>query len=107
MERKVKETTEREKVIAISILDFIQNLQEARADAARIMELMEKLDEKLKKEKSTSDEVQELSNLHMSKARKLQLQLDDAEERADMAESAYNKMKDKVMHEKETRGKAK
>ena len=71
------------------------------------MELMEKLDEKLKKEKSTSDEVQELLNLHMGKARKLQLQVDDAEERADMAEVAYNKMKDKVMQEKETRGKAK
>jgi len=71
------------------------------------MELMEKLDEKLKKEKSTSDEVQELLNLHMGKARKLQLQVDDAEERADMAECAYNKMKDKVMQEKETRGKAK
>jgi hypothetical protein len=68
---------------------------------------MEKLDEKLKKEKSTSDEVQELLNLHMGKARKLQLQVDDAEERADMAEVAYNKMKDKVMQEKETRGKAK
>ncbi|CBY20534.1 unnamed protein product [Oikopleura dioica] len=93
MERKVKEKSEREK--------------EARADSARVMELMEKLDEKLKKEKSTSDEVQELLNLHMGKARKLQLQVDDAEERADMAECAYNKMKDKVMQEKETRGKAK
>ena len=60
------------------------------------MELMEKLDEKLKKEKSTSDEVAELLNLHMGKARKLQLQVDDAEERADMAEVAYNKMKEKV-----------
>ena len=69
------------------------------------MELMEKLDNKLRQEKSTSTEVQDICNLHMSKARKLQLQLDDAEERAEMAETAYGKMKDKVMAEKEKRAK--
>jgi len=69
------------------------------------MELMEKLDTKLRKEKTTSTEVQELCNTQLSKARKLQLQLDDAEERAEMAETSYNKMKDKVMAEKERRTK--
>ena len=91
MERRVKESDAQAK--------------EARTDAARIIELMEKLDSKLKKEKSTSNEVQDICNQHMSKARKLQLQLDDAEERAEMAETAYGKMKDKVMAEKEKRSK--
>merc|ERR1712130_121889 len=91
MERRVKES--------------VQQAKEAKTDCARIMELMEKLDTKLRTEKSTSTEVQDICNLHMSKARKLQLQLDDAEERAEMAETAYGKMKDKVMAEKEKRGK--
>ena len=91
MERRVKEAEAQAK--------------EARTDSARIIELMEKLDGKLKKEKSTSNEVQDICNQHMSKARKLQLQLDDAEERAEMAETAYGKMKDKVMAEKEKRSK--
>lgn len=91
MERRVKESE--------------QQAKEARADAVRFMELMEKLDEKLRKEKTTSNEVQEICNSSLSKARKLQLQVDDAEERAEMAETAYSKMKDKVMAEKEKRSK--
>jgi hypothetical protein len=69
------------------------------------MELMEKLDVKLRTEKTTSTEVQDLCHIQLAKARKLQLQVDDAEERADMAETAYSKMKDKVMAEKEKRTK--
>ena len=69
------------------------------------MELMEKLDRKLRSEKTTSTEVQDLCNVQLAKARKLQLQLDDAEERAEMAETSYGKMKDKVMAEKERRTK--
>jgi len=80
-----------------------QRAKDAKVDSGRIMELMETLEAKLKKEKSCSDEVHEHLQIHMSKARKLQLQLDDAEERAEMAEANYLKMKDVLVAEKEKR----
>jgi len=80
-----------------------QRAKDAKVDSGRIMELMETLESKLKKEKSCSDEVHEHLQIHMSKARKLQLQLDDAEERAEMAEANYLKMKDVLVAEKEKR----
>jgi len=39
---------------------------------------------------------EEQANINLSKYRKLQHELDDAEERADMAESALNKMRSKA-----------
>merc|ERR1739838_265667 len=80
-----------------------QRAKDAKVDAGRLMELMESLESKFKKEKTCSAEVQELAQLHLSKARKLQLQLDDAEERAEMAEANYIKMKDTLVAEKEKR----
>ena len=52
---------------------------------------------------STSYKTMKHLQIHMSKARKLQLQLDDAEERAEMAEANYLKMKDVLVAEKEKR----
>ena len=79
------------------------SLKDAKIDASRLMELIESLESRFKKEKTASAEVQELAQLHLSKARKLQLQLDDAEERAEMAETNYLKMKDTLVAEKEKR----
>merc|ERR1712106_265622 len=55
-----------------------------------------KLERKVKQFKRVAEEQGEMSNSNMSKYRKLQNELDEAEERADMAESALAKMRTKV-----------
>jgi len=51
---------------------------------------------KVKQFKRIAEEQGEQANSNMSKYRKLQHELDEAEERADMAESALAKMRTKV-----------
>ena len=46
---------------------------------------------------------EEQANTNLSKYRKLQHELDDAEERADMAESALNKMRSKAREAKKVK----
>ena len=55
----------------------------------------DKLTLKVKQYKRQAEEQEEAANSNMSKYRKLQHDLDEAEERADMAESALSKMRSK------------
>merc|ERR1712157_714344 len=56
---------------------------------------VEKLTAKVKQFKRVAEEQEEQATANMSKYRKIQHELDDAEERADMAESALSKMRSK------------
>ncbi|MBN3306880.1 MYH16 protein, partial [Amia calva] len=59
----------------------------------RMQELVEKLQNKLKSYKRQIEEAEEQANQSLSKYRKTVHELDDAEERAGMAESALNKLR--------------
>ncbi|KAM4634875.1 myosin-16-like [Polymixia lowei] len=59
----------------------------------RMQELVEKLQNKLKSYKRQIEDAEEQANSSLSKYRKTIHELDDAEERADMAEMALNKMR--------------
>uniref|UniRef100_A0A8C4TC04 Myosin-16 n=1 Tax=Erpetoichthys calabaricus TaxID=27687 RepID=A0A8C4TC04_ERPCA len=59
----------------------------------RMQELVEKLQNKLKAYKRQIEEAEEQANQSLSKYRKAVHELDDAEERAGMAESALNKLR--------------
>ncbi|KAK2836602.1 hypothetical protein Q7C36_014471 [Tachysurus vachellii] len=59
----------------------------------RMQELVEKLQNKLKSYKRQIEEAEEQANTSLSKYRKTMHELDDAEERAGMAEMALNKLR--------------
>lgn len=59
----------------------------------RLQDLIDKLQAKVKGYKRQAEEAEEQANTNLSKYRKLQHELDDAEERAEMAESQVNKLR--------------
>merc|ERR1719219_627890 len=58
---------------------------EDKKNLARIQDLVDKLQVKVKTYKRQAEESEETANANLSKYRKLQHELDEAEERADMA----------------------
>ncbi|VDM66777.1 unnamed protein product, partial [Strongylus vulgaris] len=71
-------------------------LEEDKKNQERLTELIDKLQAKLKVFKRQVEEAEEVAATNLGKYRQLQAQLDDAEERADVAENALSKMRNKV-----------
>merc|ERR1712137_557331 len=69
--------------------------EEDRKNVGRQQDNVEKLTAKIKQFKRIAEEQEEQATANMSKYRKIQHELDEAEERADMAESALSKMRSK------------
>merc|ERR1712129_560669 len=82
LERKVKES--------------VYAGEEDRKNVSRAQDNVEKLTAKVKQFKRLAEDQGEQANSNMSKYLKLQHELDEAEERADMAESALSKMRSKT-----------
>ncbi|MEE6506700.1 hypothetical protein FKM82_007803 [Ascaphus truei] len=78
-ERKVKELT--------------YQSEEDRKNILRLQELVDKLQVKVKAYKRQAEESDEQTNGHLLRLRKQQHELDEAEERADIAESQLNKLR--------------
>ncbi|XP_078147516.1 myosin-7-like [Centroberyx gerrardi] len=77
------------------IKELTYQTEEDRKNLARLQDLVDKLQLKVKSYKRTAEEAEELANTNLTKFRKLQHELDEAEERADTAESQVNKMRAK------------
>uniref|UniRef100_A0A8C7DSE7 Myosin motor domain-containing protein n=1 Tax=Naja naja TaxID=35670 RepID=A0A8C7DSE7_NAJNA len=77
-ERRVKELT--------------YQTEEDRKNLARMQELIDKLQSKVKSYKRQFEEAEQQANSNLVKYRKVQHELDDAEERADIAETQVNKL---------------
>ncbi|XP_059201185.1 myosin-7-like isoform X2 [Centropristis striata] len=77
------------------IKELTYQTDEDRKNIARLQDLVDKLQLKVKAYKRTSEEAEEQANVHLGKFRKMQHELDEAEERADIAESQVNKMRAK------------
>uniref|UniRef100_A0A8D3A171 Myosin-7-like n=1 Tax=Scophthalmus maximus TaxID=52904 RepID=A0A8D3A171_SCOMX len=73
--------------------ELIFQTEEDHKTNQRMQELVEKLQNKLKSYKRQIEDAEEQANSSLSKYRKTIHELDDAEERADMAEMALNKMR--------------
>ena len=65
----------------------------------RLQDALDKLASKAKTYKKSSEEATESANMAMSKYRKLQHELDEANERAEMSEAAVNKARSKAKGE--------
>ncbi|XP_051797509.1 myosin-16-like [Acanthochromis polyacanthus] len=73
--------------------ELIFQTEEDHKTNQRMQELVEKLQNKLKSYKRQIEDAEEQANSSLSKYRKTVQELDDAEERAEMAEMALNKMR--------------
>ncbi|XP_076020732.1 myosin-16-like [Genypterus blacodes] len=73
--------------------ELIFQTEEDHKTNQRMQELVEKLQNKLKSYKRQIEDAEEQANNSLSKYKKTVHELDDAEERADMAEVALNKMR--------------
>lgn len=71
-------------------------LEEDKKNQERLTELIDKLQNKLKVFKRQVEEAEEVAATNLGKYRQLQAQLNDAEERADIAENALSKMRNKI-----------
>uniref|UniRef100_A0A8C7BCD5 Myosin-7B n=1 Tax=Neovison vison TaxID=452646 RepID=A0A8C7BCD5_NEOVI len=67
--------------------------QEDRKNLARMQDLVDKLQSKVKSYKRQFEEAEQQASTNLAKYRKAQHELDDAEERADMAETQANKLR--------------
>ncbi|XP_054667601.1 myosin heavy chain, skeletal muscle, adult-like isoform X3 [Grus americana] len=67
--------------------------EEDRKNILRLQDLVDKLQMKVKSYKRQAEEAEELSNVNLIKFRKIHHDLEEAEERADIAESQVNKLR--------------
>ncbi|TKC47978.1 hypothetical protein EI555_000265, partial [Monodon monoceros] len=67
-----------------------------RKNVVRLQDLVDKLQVKVKSYKRQAEEADEQANAHLTKFRKAQHELEEAEERADIAESQVNKLRAKT-----------
>ncbi|KAG7245894.1 hypothetical protein CRUP_033316, partial [Coryphaenoides rupestris] len=75
------------------IKDLSYQTDEDKKNLVRLQDLIDKLQGKVKAYKRQTEEAEALANANLAKYRKLQHELDDAEERADSAESQVNKLR--------------
>ncbi|MGH0150219.1 UNVERIFIED_CONTAM: hypothetical protein FKN15_073566 [Acipenser sinensis] len=69
--------------------------EEDKKNVARLQDLVDKLQLKVKAYKRQAEEAEEQANTHLTKFRKVQHELEESEERADIAESQVNKLRTK------------
>ncbi|KAM8945711.1 myosin-1B-like [Pelodytes ibericus] len=70
--------------------------EEDKKNVLRLQDLVDKLQLKVKAYKRQTEEIEEQSNTNLGKYRKVQHELEEAEERADIAESQVNKLRAKT-----------
>ncbi|XP_065820913.1 myosin heavy chain, fast skeletal muscle-like [Labrus bergylta] len=75
------------------IKELSYQTDEDKKNNIRLQDLVDKLQIKMKAYKRNAEEAEEQCNVHMARFRKAQHELEEAEERADVAESLANKMR--------------
>jgi len=70
-------------------------IEEDKKSAERMNDLVDKLQTKLKVYKRQIDEAEEIAATNLAKYRQVQQQIEDAEERADVAENSLTKLRSK------------
>ena len=75
--------------------ELVFSAEEDRKNQARLQDLIEKLQNKLKVYKRQAEEAEEIAAVNLAKFRKVQHELEDAEERTNQAENQLNKQRAK------------
>ncbi|KAI3381133.1 hypothetical protein SNEBB_007545 [Seison nebaliae] len=77
------------------VKELMFQMEEDRKNQERLQDLVEKLNQKIKTYKRQVEEAEEIAAMNLAKYRKVQHELEDAEERADMAENQLSKLRAK------------
>ncbi|XDV20699.1 hypothetical protein PO909_025983, partial [Leuciscus waleckii] len=81
------------KVSANMVKELTYQTEEDKKNLNRLHDLVDKLQLKVKAYKRQAEEANQQANTHLSKLRKVQHEFEEAEERADIAESQVNKLR--------------
>merc|ERR1712208_28300 len=95
MQAKVEQTPLKVSASTRRVKELTYQTEEDKKNVARLTDLVDKLQLKVKGYKRAAEEAEEAANAHLTKCRKIQHELEEAEERADIAESQVNKMRAK------------
>lgn len=76
--------------------DLSLQSEEDKRSLLHVQEVNEMLNQKLKSSKRQVEEIEEVANMNLVKYRKLLQEVDDANERADQAENALNKLRSRA-----------
>ncbi|XP_051932798.1 myosin heavy chain, fast skeletal muscle-like isoform X2 [Hippocampus zosterae] len=77
------------------VKDLTYQTEEDRKNIARLQDLVDKLQLKVKVYKRQCEDTEEQANTHLTRYRKVQHEMEEAQERADIAESQVNKLRAK------------
>merc|ERR1711962_139421 len=95
-QRRTADATKNQKKLERKLKEVVYAGEEDKKNLVRLQDLVDKLQIKVKTYKRQAEEAEEQGNQNMAKFRKVQHELDESEERADMAEAALNKARSKA-----------
>merc|ERR1739848_488545 len=94
-QRRTADAQKNQKKLERKLKEVVYSGEEDKKNLTRLQDLVDKLQIKVKTYKRQSEEAEEAANVNMSKFRKVQHELDESEERADMAEASLQKARSK------------
>uniref|UniRef100_A0A4W5R2L6 Myosin, heavy chain b n=1 Tax=Hucho hucho TaxID=62062 RepID=A0A4W5R2L6_9TELE len=77
------------------VKELIYQTEEDNKNVSRLQDLVDRLQLKMKAYKRAAEDAEEQSNIHLSRYRKVQHELEEAQEHADISESQINKLRAK------------
>lgn len=95
-QRRHSDTTKNMRKMDRRLKELAFQADEDQKNQSRMQELVEKLQAKLKQYKKMAEEAEEQANLNLAKYRKVTHDLEEAEERADISETALSKVRSKT-----------
>merc|ERR1712076_227720 len=98
-QRRTSDNTKVTRKLERKLKESLYANEEDKKNLIRLQDSVDKLNSKAKTYKKTAEDATESANMAMSKFRKLQHELDEANERAEMAEAAVNKARSKAKGE--------
>merc|ERR1712019_266078 len=94
-QRRTADSLKNQKKLERKLKEVVYSGEEDKKNLVRLQDLVDKLQIKVKTYKRQAEEAEEQGNSNLTKFRKVQHELDESEERADMAEAALSKARAK------------
>merc|ERR1712203_150248 len=95
-QRRTADATKNQKKLERKLKEVVYAGEEDKKNLVRLQDLVDKLQIKVKTYKRQAEEAEEQGNSNMAKFRKVQHELDESEERAEMAEASLQKARAKA-----------
>jgi len=95
-QKRTADALKNQKKLERKLKEVVYSAEEDKKNLVRLQDLVDKLQIKVKTYKRQAEEGEEAANINMSKFRKVQHELDESEERAELAEATLNKVRAKA-----------